>query len=128
MKGTALRLISIPLGPTTGRRLIAAALRLLTELEKLGPADPGFDTQFVTVRESVEEHARQEELHELPLLQQLHDEGTRQTMAKAFQAAEAIAPTHPHPHGPDGMVGNLVVGPFVSVVDRVRDAIQGGHR
>ena len=29
----------------------------------------------------------------------------------------------PHPHGPSGPVGNLLVGPFAAMVDKVRDAL-----
>jgi hypothetical protein len=43
-------------------------------------------------------------------------------MAKALQAAEAIAPTRPHP-GVESAKLNFAVGPFASMLDRARDAI-----
>jgi hypothetical protein len=49
-------------------------------------------------------------------------------MTGAIKVAERMAPTHPHPHGPDGPIGNLLVGPFVGMVDRVRDAIAAATR
>ncbi|MBV8981501.1 MAG: hypothetical protein JO086_11425 [Acidimicrobiia bacterium] len=46
-------------------------------------------------------------------------------MGKQLQMAEKMAPTHPHPHGPEGALGNLVIRPFVVMVDKVRDALKG---
>jgi hypothetical protein len=44
-------------------------------------------------------------------------------MASAVRAAEAIAPTRPHP-GVESAKANFVAGPFASMLDRARDAIQ----
>ena len=44
-------------------------------------------------------------------------------MAKAVLAAEALAPTRPHP-GVESMTLNLALGPVASLVDRTRDAVQ----
>ena len=44
-------------------------------------------------------------------------------MGEAILIAETVAPTHPHPHGPQTALGNLVFGPFVAIADRVRDKI-----
>ncbi len=103
------------------------AKRLLTDLEKAGVDSPDFESRLEEVRSAVEDHASSEEHDELPLLDRIDDPHERQLMAKEFKVAEAMAPTHPHPHGPESKVGNLLVGPFVSVADRVRDAIKGGR-
>ncbi|MCA1672167.1 MAG: hypothetical protein LC799_08180 [Actinobacteria bacterium] len=42
-----------------------------------------------------------------------------------LESAEARAPRHPHPHGPESALGNILVGPFVAVVDRVHDTLRG---
>ena len=44
-------------------------------------------------------------------------------MARAVEAAEAIAPTRPHP-GVESPIANLALGPVVAVVDKARDAIR----
>jgi len=44
-------------------------------------------------------------------------------MAAAIKAAEAIAPTHPHP-GVETATRNLLVGPIAAVADRTRDIIR----
>jgi hypothetical protein len=48
-------------------------------------------------------------------------------MASAVQAAEAIAPTRPHP-GVESAKLNFAVGPFASMLDRARDAISAALR
>jgi hypothetical protein len=44
-------------------------------------------------------------------------------MAGAVRAAEAIAPTRPHP-GVESAKANFVAGPFASMIDRARDMIE----
>ncbi len=68
-------------------------------------------------------HADHEEQAEFPLLRKVHDQDRLDRMAKAVLAAEAIAPTRPHP-GVESPVANLALGPIVAVVDRARDAIR----
>ncbi|HYI62885.1 MAG TPA: hemerythrin domain-containing protein [Acidimicrobiales bacterium] len=104
------------------------AKQLLADLEKVGVGGEGFDEQLAVVRAAVEAHAEQEEQLEFPLLAAVDDQRVLRGMTTLLKVAEGMAPTHPHPHGPDGMVGNLVVGPAVAVMDRVRDAIADARR
>jgi hypothetical protein len=99
------------------------AKQALADLEKLGVEDPAFLRQAGALRDAVVAHADQEEAEELPRLRARLSPETRRAMAVAFRAAEAAAPTHPHPHGPDGALGNVVVGPAAAIADRVRDAV-----
>lgn len=48
-------------------------------------------------------------------------------MAAAIKAAEAMAPTHPHP-GVETAVRNIVVGVVAAVTDRTRDLVRGMRR
>jgi hypothetical protein len=43
-------------------------------------------------------------------------------MRKAVKFAESVAPTRPHP-GVESAPANMLAGPFVAMVDRVRDAL-----
>jgi hypothetical protein len=43
-------------------------------------------------------------------------------MKKRTELAESIAPTRPHA-GLESAAANMLVGPFVSVIDRLRDAL-----
>lgn len=74
------------------------------------------------MREAVLDHAQQEEDEEFPVLQRELDTDGLKRMATAVKAAEAIAPTHPHP-GVESAKLNFALGPFASMLDRARDLI-----
>ena len=112
-----------------GRRVVTArtaeeaeGTTVLFELEKLDIGTPKFTALFAKFRTAVLEHAQNEENEVLPLLRK-QSAARRSSMAQAFVAAEKVAPTHAHPHAPTSAVGNLVTGPALAIMDRVRDAI-----
>jgi hypothetical protein len=45
-------------------------------------------------------------------------------MGTALKAAEAVAPTHPHPSTAGSPAAQWAVGPIASIVDRARDAVK----
>lgn len=98
------------------------AKEVLSALDGMDVRDPAFDGQFRSLKALVLAHAVNEEKEEFPFLRDLADERKLALMAQAVRAAEAIAPTHPHP-GVESATSNLVLGPIASVVDRTRDAI-----
>jgi hemerythrin superfamily protein len=100
-----------------------AAKKALAEMEGLEHSSELFGQMLHAFRVDVEEHAMNEETQVFPLLSQI-DSQTRARMAQAFLLAEKMAPTHAHRMAPESGVGNLLVGPFVAMVDRVRDAIR----
>jgi hemerythrin superfamily protein len=100
------------------------AKTVLSELEKIGPDGEGFEQKFSAFKDAVDKHATAEETELFPILDSKLDAETLEKMTKTLQMAEKMAPTHPHPHGPEGALGNLVVGPFVAMADKVRDAIK----
>ena len=99
--------------------------KALAELEKMGPNDPGFRAKFEMVRQEILTHAEHEELREHPKLRSHVDADKRERAASMFRTAEKIGPTHAHKMAPESATGNIFVGMFVSVADRVRDAIRG---
>jgi hemerythrin superfamily protein len=100
------------------------AKKALAELEQLDLDSAEFREQFSTFRAAVEAHADQEEREVFPLLEQVNDRDELQRMARALKLAEGIAPTHAHKAAPTSALGNALVGPFLSMVDRARDAIR----
>ncbi|MDH6565281.1 hypothetical protein M2160_000302 [Streptomyces sp. SAI-117] len=44
-------------------------------------------------------------------------------MARAVKAAEALAPTRPHP-GVESGVKNMALGPVAALMDRTKDAVR----
>ena len=96
------------------------------ELQKIDSMDAGsqqFLDALTELQKAVLEHAEHEEAEEFNRLQHELDADTLKRMAGAVRAAESIAPTHPHA-GVESAMANFAVGPFASVLDRVRDAIQ----
>jgi hemerythrin superfamily protein len=112
-----------------GHKVIGARLeeenegkKMLQALEKMGPSAQGFDALFAEFRKAVLEHAEREEREEFPELR-THSSGERRVLSAAIRAAEATAPTHPHP-GVETATKNMLVGPVASVADRVRDVVR----
>ncbi|MEU7137079.1 hemerythrin domain-containing protein [Streptomyces sp. NPDC046261] len=100
-----------------------AAKRSLKRLEELDPDAPEFVEEFTALRESVLAHAGAEEKHEFARLSREGDPARLQLLAKAVRAAEAVAPTHPHP-GAQSATKNALLGPATAVADRTRDAVR----
>jgi hemerythrin superfamily protein len=113
-----------------GRAVVEARLgeehrakQLLSTLYDIGPDTEGFDILLAELREDVLAHAGHEEREEFPLLRAAHDEDKLRSMAGAVRAAEAIAPTRPHP-GIESAAGNVLLGPPLAIMDRAKDAIR----
>jgi hemerythrin superfamily protein len=96
--------------------------RMLRSLGVMGPSAPGFDVLFAEFRKAVLAHNEHEEREEFPELR-THRGGERRVMSTAIKAAEATAPTHPHP-GMETATKNMLLGPFASVADRTRDVVR----
>jgi len=101
---------------------------LLASLDGMNVDDPGFGPKFEAPKKAVLDHAVAEERDEFPLLSQYGDPDQLALMAQAIRAAEAIAPTHPHPCVGSAMTSNLMAGPLASVLDRTRDAVSEALR
>src|SRR4051812_39685447 len=101
------------------------AKKALADLEKIELDDANFAAEYAKVRDMVLEHAEHEEQELFPKLQAIQDDEELRRMTTALEAAEAMAPTHPHKTAPESATGNMLVGPFVAMADRVRDAIRG---
>lgn len=99
------------------------AKELLSQIEKLDITSQHFIEELTKLREAVLEHAENEEIDEFPYLEGELDVAELKRLATAVRAAEAIAPTHPHP-GVESAKLNFAVGPFASLLDRIRDAIR----
>jgi hemerythrin superfamily protein len=100
------------------------AKKALADLEKMGTSAPEFPGELASFEKAVLAHATAEENEVFPRLRTGFDAERRRRMAEAFLVAEAMAPTHAHKMAPKSAVGNMLVGPFVAMVDRVRDAIK----
>jgi hemerythrin superfamily protein len=101
-----------------------AAKKELADLEKLGADDDDFESRVRAFMEKVFSHADAEEGEELPALRTAADDDTRRRMARIYHMAKTVAPTHAHKMAPESATGNVLIGPVVALMDRVRDAIR----
>jgi hemerythrin superfamily protein len=101
----------------------AEANEFLAHLEKMSLEDPDFAAQFAAFEEAVDKHAEAEENDEFPRIIATCDVDQRQKMGRKIKAAEATAPTHPHPAVEPSSMQQKMVGPFAALVDRAKDAI-----
>lgn len=101
----------------------AEANEVLAELEKLDVEATDFEARFAAFEKSVDEHAEAEEHEEFEQIIASCDTEERQKLGTKIKAAEAMAPTHPHPSAAGSPTAQMVLGPFASMVDRVKDAI-----
>ncbi|OBG46524.1 hemerythrin [Mycobacterium alsense] len=98
------------------------AKELLSRIENLEITSQQFIDEITKLRDAVLDHARHEEDDEFPVLERNVDADDLKRMGSAVRAAEAIAPTRPHP-GVESAKLNFAVGPFASMLDRARDLI-----
>ncbi|MEC9408718.1 MAG: hemerythrin domain-containing protein [Pseudomonadota bacterium] len=100
------------------------AEEMLARLDRLDVDDPDFDSLISRLRDEVIQHAEAEEHTEFPKIEQSVSPDKLESLASIYRAAEATAPTRPHPNGPTSAAGNLALGPLVAIADRARDAIR----
>jgi hypothetical protein len=99
------------------------AKEMLRLLDGMDPDDPDFLPLFMTLRQAVITHAVAEQRYEFNTIRKDVRESERLGMRALVQAAEAIAPTHPHP-GVESATANVVVGTPAAIFDRARDAVR----
>ncbi|MET9544320.1 hemerythrin domain-containing protein [Streptomyces sp. NPDC006627] len=100
-----------------------AAKETLAALDDLDTDDPKFMPQLLKLRKDVQEHARAEERYEFSHIRRSTDSANLAAMAKAVKAAEAMAPTRPHP-GVESGAANMALGPVAALMDRTKDAVR----
>ncbi|MEV0695947.1 hemerythrin domain-containing protein [Streptomyces sp. NPDC050388] len=100
-----------------------AAKETLAPLDEMDTDDPTFLPRLRRLRRDVQEHARAEERYEFSHLRRNADPARLAAMARAIKAAEAMAPTRPHP-GVESAAKNVALGPVAALMDRTRDAVR----
>jgi hemerythrin-like domain-containing protein len=103
------------------------AKKQLQRLESMDVGSADFLVELKLFQGAVIDHADREETEEFPSLQRDLGADDLKQMVLAVRAAEAIAPTRPHP-GVESAKRNLIAGPFASMLDRARDVIAGALR
>ncbi len=99
------------------------AKEMLGRLDGMDPQDERFLPLLEELRQAVLEHARREERYEFYWLRQRCSPTQLQAAVEAVRKAERLAPTHPHA-GAESGPANVLAGPVLAIVDRVRDALR----
>jgi hemerythrin superfamily protein len=99
------------------------AKQTLAALEQMGPDAPEFPRLINELRVSVLEHANHEEAYEFRYLRRDVPASELRALTPVVKAAEAIAPTHPHP-GVESATANTLAGPALSLFDRTKDLVR----
>ena len=97
------------------------AKSLLAHLEDIDVRGDAFRQAFVHFRRVALDHAHREEATAFTFIVQQKAVHDRAEMARRYETARKIAPTHPHPHAPHRPPGNLIVSPIAALADRIRD-------
>lgn len=100
-----------------------SAKETLATLDDMDTDDPKFMPMLMRLRTEVQEHARAEERYEFSHIRRSTDVTDLAAMAKAVKAAEAMAPTRPHP-GVQSAAANMALGPVAALMDRTKDAVR----
>ncbi|MCW2655338.1 MAG: hypothetical protein QOE41_4572 [Mycobacterium sp.] len=103
------------------------AKKQLAQIEKTDIGSQEFVESLTEFHGDVIDRAEHEENEEFNTLQREVHADDLKRMTAAVRAAEAIAPTRPHP-GVESAMANFALGPFASLLDHARDAIQAGLR
>ncbi|MET9330597.1 hemerythrin domain-containing protein [Streptomyces cellulosae] len=99
------------------------AKEMLAVLDDMDPDGPDFLPKLIELRRDVQMHARAEERYEFTHIRRSTDVTDLAAMAKAIKAAEAMAPTRPHP-GVESGAKNMALGPVAALMDRTKDTVR----
>jgi hypothetical protein len=99
------------------------AKQMLAALVDAGPDDESFDTALLVLRDVVLVHARREERYEFTQLRQRVPAEHLRELADLVGAAEAVAPTRPHP-GAESAIANITLAPALALIDQLRDLVR----
>jgi len=104
------------------------AKQMLCKMEALDDCNGAeFNTLLHQLQAAVLAHANSEETTEFNQLDVQLDDKEACRMRKAVEMAESMGPTRPHEGLGQSATANIIGGPFVSMVDRIRDAIECRH-
>lgn len=101
------------------------AEEVMKRLEGLEPHHPEFEEALRKLIDDVRHHLEEEESSLLPKIRTACSSDELAELGERFVRAKGMAPTRPHPNAPDTPPGNLLIGPGIAVIDKVRDALSG---
>ncbi|OKH82267.1 hemerythrin [Mycobacterium sp. SWH-M3] len=103
----------------------AQAELVMKQIEKTDTDDPRFEELVGKLIGDIRHHIEDEEQDLLPKLRAACAETDLRKLGEKFEKAKKAAPTRPHPAAPDRPPVDMIIGPGVRLIDRLRDALTG---
>jgi hemerythrin-like domain-containing protein len=103
----------------------AEAEETMKRLERMDPADPGFDDAVAELIREIRHHVEHEESRMFTELRATFSRDELVKMAQQVETVKKIAPTRAHPMTPNEPGIRMAVGPVASLLDHLRDAVSG---
>jgi hemerythrin superfamily protein len=101
-----------------------AVKAVLSELQAMPPADSRFASKVRLLIHNAREHIEEEESELLPAIEKTLSPDQLRELGGALANAKLLSPTRPHLRAPELPPGNLVLGPAVGMIDRMRDGVR----
>jgi hemerythrin-like domain-containing protein len=103
----------------------AEAEETMKRLERLDADDPAFDDAVAELIREIRHHVQEEESRMFTELRATFSREDLIEMARKVESVKKLAPTRPHPLTPNEPGVRMAVGPVVSLLDHLRDAVSG---
>ncbi|KAH6901911.1 HHE domain-containing protein, partial [Coprinopsis sp. MPI-PUGE-AT-0042] len=95
----------------------------LNMLESMESMSEGHIAMLKDVMDHLKTHMKQEEEHDLPLLEEKLSDSESAAISKSFERTKGLVPTHPHPSAPDRPPFESIVGMLLMPIDKLRDMV-----
>ncbi|KAI9237757.1 MAG: HHE domain protein [Podila humilis] len=89
--------------------------------QNLKASDPKFKPTIKALWTDLSEHIKEEEEHDLKLLEKALEEADSEELLQSFNRAKMFAPTRSHPSAPDKPPFENVAGLLAAPIDHLRD-------
>lgn len=93
----------------------------LKAFQQLDPSKSNFIPALTTLMDDLSTHMREEEMEDLPMLEEAIPAHTSQSLSKAFTRTKIFVPSRAHPHAPNKPPYETAVGLLTAPFDQVMD-------
>ncbi|MCJ1258818.1 hypothetical protein MMC24_006652 [Lignoscripta atroalba] len=94
---------------------------VLYKFQGLKPSDTDFEPTLKELMANLDEHTKQEEKDDLPILENAIEKSESESLAKSFGRTKMFIPTRSHPSAPDRPPFETVAGLMTAPLDRLGD-------